>query len=274
MNVKRARIVADNAWVMASKFRELSPTAQKVFSAMGGVNYEKPKSWLGRWIAAKVRKILCWRLDKLILIDDASVRVMALKAMEALNYPSKHIGLIATLYVSEEIGHTLNEAGEQRSAEGVSDEVWSYFLNLLDIPYYFKDLQRTTDHWEMVLSIDYTKEYSVEDSWDLSGKEPVRIHRDVPLDEVGRRLINRRKEILGLYRHDLDKLTEKKLAGYYEQRQAEVYKCVEEIIRYLFQQKLDDKTIAEALGMLAWIARAGHFPEKWRLELSQKYATQ
>lgn len=267
-NIQRMRIVARNAWVMASKFQELSPTAQKVLFVMGGVNYEKPKSWLGRWITAKVRKILCWRLDKLILIDDAVVRVMVLKAMKALNYPSKHIGLIATLY-SEEGRHASNEAGEE-----VSREVWSYFLSLLDVSDYLKDLQRTTDHWEGVLSIDYTKEYSIEDRWDLSGEEPVRIHRDVPLDGVERRLIKRRKEILGLYRYDLNKLTEKKLAGYYEQRQAEVYRCVDEIIKYLFKQKLDDKTIGIVLGMLAWIARAGHFPEKWHLELSQKYATQ
>ncbi|HBR79167.1 MAG TPA: hypothetical protein DEA46_01925 [Candidatus Moranbacteria bacterium] len=271
MNIQAMRIMARNCWDLASKFQKHSPAAQKLLGAMGHVNYEMPKNLLGRWLVAMMKKVLRWRMDKLILIDDPSVRIMTLKAMSIAHYTSKHVGLIATLYASDEVGYTLDEKGKSMSSEEVSREVWRYLLGILEVPNYFDDLQQCINHWEGCLAIDYTKEFSVEDRWDFSGKEPVRIHRDVPPEEVAERIARNKLEVRELYKHDLNKLLEKQLSGYYEKRLREVYQCLDKIFAYLFQQNLDNELIGTTLGMMARIARMKHLPEKWLLELSQKY---
>lgn len=271
MNIQVSRMVARNCWKLAGNFQELSPAARRVLGVMGGDNYEPPKNLFVCCLHGVMKKILHWRMDKLILMKDSSVRVMVLKAMKIAGYTSKHVGLISTLYASDEVGYTLNEKGENMSSEEISHEVWCYFLDILDVPNYLDDLRQKTDHWEGCLRIDYTKEFSVEGMWDRSGDKPRYIQRNVPPEEVEARIARNKADVKELYRYDLEKLLEKKLSGYYERRELEVHQCLQAIFLYIVNNKLDDKLIGSVLEMLAHIARCGHFPEKWLLELSQKH---
>lgn len=271
MDIQTARMNARNCLSLAIGFQELSPSAQNFLSAFGGVNYGKPKNQFVYWIFSLIKKILHWRLDKLILINDSSVRVMTLKAMNTACYKSLHLGFITTLYVSDEIGFVLNKQGEKIFSEGVSTEVWRYFLTILDIPNYFDDIQGCANHWEGVLSIDYTKEFSVENRLDFSSGKPERIHRNVPPEEVKDRIVESKAKIKKLYKYDVEKLFEKFLANHYKRRVKEVYESLDEIFKYIFNRDLNNEVIAEILHMLARIARMGHFPERWLLKFTQKY---
>jgi hypothetical protein len=271
MNIQGARIMARNCWKMASKFQELSPTAQKVFDAFGGTVFNAPKNWFERLILSGLRKILRRRMDQLILINDPSIQVMILRAMEVARYRSRHVGFVATLCASDEKGCALNSQGKDMPPEEVAYRVRCYFSAVLDVPNYFDDLQQKANHWEGVLAIDYTKEFSTEDWWDLSGEKPRHVQREVPPEEVATKIAKNKSEVMALYRHDLRKLFEKKLSGYYEQQVVEVYQYLDEIFAYLFQSKLSAELIGTVLELLANISRMGHFPENWLLWLSQKH---
>ena len=256
----------------AIKFQELGPAAQAFLGGLGMAQSEAPKNWLGRQLVAQLKKTLRWRLDKLILLDDPSVRVMALKAMETINYRSQHLGFIATLYASEEIGYVVSPAGERGNPEHVSIQAWRYLMHLLDVPIYSKDLQYCKNHWEGVLKIDYTKEFSVEKYWDRSGKVPELKRREVPSEEVAAHIAKNKAEVRELYQRDLDELLKKKADGYYERRLLEVHQCLEDIFKYLLRQNLSKELDEKAREMLASIARTGKFHDEWLRELSQKYA--
>lgn len=192
--------------------------------------------------------------------------------MDAIGYRSKHLGLIATLYCSEEIGYKFGDNGERFPMERLDMQVWRYLGKILEIPNYFDELERRANHWEGVLRIDYTKEFSKEMYVDTSGKIPKWRERKIPPEEVRRRIAENKKEVRGLYRYDLNKLLEKKLSGYYERRPDDVYQCLEEIFAYLSRKELNDEIKVGVLQMLADIAGTRHFPEQWLLDLSKKHA--
>ena len=167
----------------------------------------------------------------------------------------------------------MGKEGVKISSDDISLEAFRYLHHILTIPSYFDDLERCASHWEGVLRIDYTKEFSVEEYKDSSGEKPRWRQRKVPPEKVKQRIAENKKEVRGLYRYALNKLLEKKLSGYYEQKPIEVYRCLDEIFAYLFQNKLSDDLRGLVLEMLASIANFGHFPKKWLLELSKKHVT-
>lgn len=272
MDIQAARINARKCLDLSFKFQKLSPAARKLLSVFGGVTFEMMEKKPNRRMISVLKKLLCRRLEKLILIKDPLVRLMALKAMDAMGYQSRHLGLIATFYVSNDREKELSVQEElKRASIEIPLEAWRYVRHILEIPNYFTDLERCANHWEGVLRIDYTKEYSKEMYHDTSGKKTKWRERKVPPEEVKRRIAENKKEVRGLYRYALNEILEKKISGYYEKRQMEVYKCLDGIFAYLFSGKINDETRGNVLEMLAEIARIGHFPGQWLFDLSKKH---
>lgn len=270
MDIKEARKLAAKCLRLSVNYVELSPSAQKIFSAMSGINSSSSNSWLKRWGKALLKKIICWRLDQLILVDDSSVRVMVIRAMEHIKYRSRHIGLIATLCALKDTGDVLDLAGEKINTYNVNFVVRSYLSNLLEVPDYDKQLAQCKRHWEGVLSIDYTKEFSVERCLDFSDKVPAYVTRELPPEEVAVKIADNKAEVKALYQYDLDKLQQKKISGFYEQRKRQVYQSLDDIMTYYFQTPTNSDIVDEVIDLLLRMAKSGNFPEEWLLQLAKK----
>lgn len=78
MDIQVARADARKCLDLSFKFMELSPTAKKVLGIFGGATFDMMEKKPNHWQIVLLKKLLCQRLEKFILVEDPSVRVMAL----------------------------------------------------------------------------------------------------------------------------------------------------------------------------------------------------
>jgi hypothetical protein len=272
MNIEEARKQARICWEKSTELIELSPAARMVLNVLNGKSITRTPESSGQRVSQDTFFSFYDQLEELILIDDPSVRVMTLKAMGLSSYLSRHTGLIATFYASEEAGDLLDEDGKKIDSESVSIGTWRYFLEILKVPNFFDDLKACVKHWEGVLNIDYTREFSKVESLDFSGATPKLVSRQVPKAEVKTRIELNKSEMTSLYRQSILRLKEKYNSGYYEQGWIQAYRGLEMIFSYLAEANLSTYVHGAALEMLARVASIKYFPARWLIELSSKYS--
>ncbi len=103
------------------------------------------------------------KCDELILVDDATTRVMTLTAMFIMGYISPHVDVIASLLNSEDVGHLYDwhtgRVLKQEEALGKCARnylVWVLRIGDTDL---MKELEKKMIHWNTILGYDQTLEY-------------------------------------------------------------------------------------------------------------------
>ncbi len=156
--IEELRREAALCWCFSSKVNRFpSPLLTEILNSI--------ESIIGRNYDARVPTFedVAHKCDELILVDDATTRVMTLTAMFIMGYISPHVDVIASLLNSEDVGHMYDwhtgRVLKQEEALGKSARnylVWVLRVGDTDL---MKELEKKMDHWNTILGYDQTLEY-------------------------------------------------------------------------------------------------------------------
>ncbi len=204
------------------------------------------------------------KCDELLLTDDPSVQVMVLKALFLMDARTRHVGFVAALLASQEVGMDFSYPSITicRSIEGpldkvnVSREAQMYLYTLLDLreTNLSETLQEKNRHWTGCLEM-----HRINDD----GSE---------LQDGSLELEERDRETLMWACNDINSYLESVVyGGYCQRKEQEVYEDIKAIVRYVFVEDIPFRNPTQVLGTvlyyLSWLAARGHFSEQRLVEI-------
>lgn len=192
------------------------------------------------------------KCDELLFTDDPTVQVMVLRALFLLSARTGHIGFVAALITSRDVGMNFNyPVNNPLGKDFVGLKAHEYLDSILDLRTLnlCETLQEKNAHW-------------------LGCLEMNRIENDgTELDDSSPEVENRKQETLTWARNDIRAYLELLVyTDYRERRIREVYEDIEKIVRYLFTQDVPFQNPTAVLGYvlrhLSFLAAQGYFSER------------
>ncbi len=205
------------------------------------------------------------KCDELLLTNDPSVQVMVLKALFLLSARTRHVGFVAALLASQEVGMNFLYPSitmcrfvdrPMDTKDSVSREAQTYLYFLLDLKEtnLSQTLQEKNRHWVGCLEM-----HRINDD----GSE---------LQDGSLELEERNRETLMWARNDINSYLESVVyGGYCQRKEQEVYEDIKAIVRYVLVEDIPFRNPTHVLGAvlyhLSWLAARGHFSERRLVEI-------
>lgn len=195
--------------------------------------------------------------ERLIVVEDAATRIMVLSALRYMGHVSKHIGLIAALCYSDEVGESFFDGGVGSRKLCLGGEVRSYLNEILNVPESkFSNLFSTAKHWVGVLSWDYSKDPAI-----TSG---------LSREKIAERVSEIRENQERLFFQSIKEEVQQIDAEDYEKKVSQVNMALELIIKHI-REHVNAATNVDILEFLQQKVRRKDFPSEWLDVLCKKY---
>ncbi|GEM_PF-2842618 len=204
------------------------------------------------------------KCDELLLTDDPSVQVMVLKALFLMGERTRHVGFVAALLASQEVGMNFYYPNIRpfRFIDGplgkdsVNREAQMYLHFLLDLEKtnLCETLKVKNAHWVGCLEMHRIED----DGTELKDGSPQLEERD--------------RETLMWARNDINSYLESVVYdGYCKRKEQEVYEDIEAIVRYVLVEDIPFRNPTQVLGIvlhhLSWLAAHGIISERRMVEI-------
>ena len=262
--LKRLRLKASTCWHIAGKLgTKDSPLVAGIISRIEEFMSKDP----GREFSSMpTKEELGATCDELILVPDASTRVMTLRSMWFLRYRSVQLGFISTLLSSRERGDLIS-SGEVCGNEIVGWETAKYLARIFNFREFLlvPQLERSIGHWESVLR-GYAKDY-------FYPKESFNWRHSFlrkSLKTIKREACVNYRDSLRCFANDIRGIISNLgLTDIAKKREVEIKEDLIKILRYNFsaeQSPLVTIVVLEELGRLSESA----FPSEWLIEIIEK----
>jgi len=154
-DIAKSRLKAAWCWKFSSQVNPLTSSAMRELEDIFGSFMEQDAE-----TSVPTFEQVSQKCDELIMVNDASTRIMVLTSMFLMHYISPHVDIIASLLDSEEEGDLYDWLSGRKLDENKSlgKQAKQYLLWVLNIEdtYIFAELKKKIDHWSGVLGYGYS----------------------------------------------------------------------------------------------------------------------
>lgn len=262
--LEQLRLKASACWHIAGKLgTKDSPLVTEITSRLEefmGIDSERD------FFSGPTEKELGDICDELILVPDASVRVMTLLSMWFLEHRSVHLGFISTLISSEEKGELI-VYGKPCGAMNLRDQTHSYLLRIFDFRQVLlvSRLKESIRHWESVLD-GYAHDYYYPKrslTWKLRSEEG---EKPTP-KKIKKEALTHFQDALKCFAKDVKGIIVNiGLTDIAQKRKEEIKRDLMTILHYNFTAEQSPLITLAVLNELAWLGGYA-FPCEWLIKI-------